>query len=198
MAQVDSKFTRWNSLVHHPKERCEGTSQQYGQCPFCKTEGSDYCVRHGGHLAEQKKRKENLRNYRLTKWKARVGEFADSDGLKSLREEVGILRVILEEMLNQCQTATDLLMFSTRAADLVMKIEKLVVSCDKLEGKMGNLLSKESVLQLAMEYVEIINKYVPNVETIDVISMEMMKATLRVQNPVANAPGTGGHALTTR
>ena len=164
-----------------------------GQCPFCKTEGSDYCQRHGGALVEAKKRKENLRNYRLTKWKTRVGEMADSEGLKSLREEVGILRVILEEMLNQCEDATDLLMFSTRAADLVMKIEKLVTSCDKLEGKMGNLLSKESVLQLSMEFVEIINKHVPDANIIDVISMEMAQATVRSQNPVPNARGTGGH-----
>jgi len=193
MTQVEQKFTRWDEKIHHPSERCEGTSQQTGQCPYLKIVGSNYCPRHGGLLIEAKKRKDNLRNYRLDKWKKRVGEFADSDGIKSLREEIGILRVIMEEMLNRCEDATDLLLYSTRMADLVMKIERLVMSCDKMENKMGQLLSKESVLQLATEFVEIINKHVTDMNVIDVISMEMMQATLRTQNPVTNAPGTGGN-----
>ena len=191
MPQVENKFVRWDKKIHHPSERCEGSSQ-IGQCPYCKVDGSDYCPRHGGAIAESRKRKENLRNYQLTRWKARVCEFADNDGIKSLREEIGILRMVMETMLNQCHDATELLLYSTRMADLVMKIEKLVVSCDKMESKMGLLLSKDSVLQLAAEFVEIINKHVPDVNTIDVISMEMMQATLRMQNPVPNAPGTGG------
>jgi len=180
----ENKFQRWDERVHHPNERCEGTSQGTGQCPYCKIEGSNYCIRHGGHNVLVTQKKEGLRNYRLTKWKARVGEFADSQGIKSLREEIGILRVVLEEMLNQCSDATDLLLYSTRMASLVMQIEKLVVSCDKMEGKMGLLLSKDSVLQLASEYVEIINKHVGDTQVIDVISMEMMQATLRINAPV--------------
>jgi len=189
MPQVENKFVRWNEKLHHPRERCEGTSQQFGQCPFCKIEGSSYCSRHGGFLIEQKRQKDSLRNYRLTKWKARVGTFADSDGIKSLREEIGILRMIIEEMLNKCVDATDLLLYSTRMADLVMKVEKLVVSCDKMEGKMGLLLSRSSVLQLAAEYVEIINKHITDASVIDVISEEMLQATVRSQQPETVAVG---------
>jgi len=188
MPQVDNKFVRWNDTIHHPSERCEGTSQTTGQCPFCKTEGTNYCVRHGGFIAVQKKQREGLRNYRLTKWKNRVGDLADSDGIKSLREEIGILRVMIEEMLNQCNDATDLLLYSSRMADLVMKVEKLVVSCDKMEGKMGLLLSKDSVLQLASEYVEIINKHVNDADVIDVISMEMLQVTMRSQKEQVPQP----------
>jgi len=152
-------------------------------------------VRHGGGNALAIREKEGLRNYRLTKWKNRVGEFADSQGIKSLREEIGILRVVLEEMLNQCDDATDLLLFSTRMAGLIMQIEKLVVSCDKMEGKMGLLLHKDSVLQLASEYVEIINKHVGDTQIIDIISMEMMQATLRINSPVESEFAGGINAL---
>jgi len=149
-------------------------------------------MRHGGSHVVRQRQKEALRNYRLTKWKNRVGEFAENDGLKSLREEIGILRVIMEEMLNQCTSSTDLLLYSTRMADLVMKIERVVVSCDKMENKMGLLLSKDSVLQLAGEYVTIISKHIDDMDIIDIISMEMVQATMRAQNPTPNAPGTGG------
>ncbi|MEA1999533.1 MAG: hypothetical protein U9N61_09490 [Euryarchaeota archaeon] len=109
---------------------------------------------------------------------------ADSGGIKSLREEVGILRVILEEMMNQCNDATDLLLYSQRMADLVMKIEKLVSSCDRLENRMGMLLGKDSVLQLAATYVQIINSYVSDPNIIESISVDIVKATEALEGPV--------------
>ena len=189
---AENKFVRWDVKIHHPSERCEGTSQATGQCPFNKVEGSKYCMRHGGAMVAVNKKKEDSRNYNLGKWQARVGELADHDGIRSLREDIGILRIVMETMLNQCKDGTDLLLYSSRISDLVMKIEKLVTSCDKLEGKMGLLISKESVLQLASVFVQIIADHVDDPEVIDVISMKMMQATMDVQNPVPNAPGTGG------
>ena len=177
---IDNKFVRWNQEIHHPKERCEGMATA-GQCPFNKIEGSSYCVRHGANKAIIAQKEERLRNYRLAKWKNRVGEFADSPGIKSLRDEIGILRLMLENMLESCNDSMELILYSQRISDLVMKIEKLVVSCDKLENRMGLLLDKKTVLYLAQRYVEIINEYVTEPETIDAISNEMVKATAAIE-----------------
>lgn len=185
MPQIESKFERWDEKIHHAKDRCHGASQTFGQCPFLQVEGSEYCKRHGGAIVLNAQKKQRVRNYQLTRWKARIGDFADNDGIKSLREEVGILRMIMENMLDQCKDSTDLLLYSSRMSDLVMKIEKLVVSCDKMESKMGLLLSRDSVLQLAGEYVAIISEHIPDNAVIDEISMKMVQATLRIQDPVA-------------
>ncbi len=179
----DSKFVKWDRLKHHPKERCEGNIST-GPCINCKVPGADFCVNHGANKQLASKNGDSVRNYRLQRWKKRVGEMADSDGVKSLREEVGILRVILEEMMNQCTDSLELLLYSQRMADLVMKIEKLVSSCDRLENRMGLLLGKDSVLQLAATYVQIINNYVTDTDVIEKISLEMMEATKRIEAPV--------------
>ena len=181
---TESKHTKWNITKHHPKERCEGTLKN-GQCVNCKVTGSNYCVTHGANSGLQKTNGEIVRNYRLQRWQERVGQMADSSNVKSLREEVGILRVILEEMLNQCENSLDLLLYSQRMSDLVMKIEKLVSSCDRLEGKMGLLLGKDSVLQLAATYVQIINNYIVDPEIIEKISQDMMLATEQIQSPIS-------------
>ena len=194
MPQIESKFERWDEKVDHINTRCLGSSKTLGSCPFKKMPGANHCARHGGNMANPKEK--HLRNYRLTKWKNRVGELADSQGIKSLREEVGILRIIMEEMLNQCEDATDLLLYSSRMADLVMKIEKVVVSCDKMESKMGMLLSRESVLQLAGEFVSIIADQVDDMEVIDAISMKMIQATLRIQDPLAEGNGNAKALVT--
>lgn len=173
---ADNKFVRWNEKHHHPNERCEGTVAA-GQCPNCKVPGADYCFLHGANKQLQSKNIGAVKNYQLKRWQERVGQMADSQGVKSLREEVGILRVILEEMMNKCEDSTDLLLYSQKMSDLVMKIERLVVSCDKLENRMGLLLSKDSVLQLAATYVQIINNYVVEPEVIEKISQDMIQAT---------------------
>lgn len=188
MTHIANKFIRWDPLKHEAKHRCKGHSAQHGTCPYLAVEGSDYCVRHGGGLSDRLEKKKAVRNYHLTKWQARVQQLADNEGIKSLREEVGILRMILENMLEQAHDEQELLMFSSRAADLVIKIEKLVTSCDRMEGKMGQLLGKDSVLRLAAQYVEIIHEHIDDVNIIDVISTKMIQATVSLNAPDRRNP----------
>ena len=183
MSIVENKFERWKPLEHANTERCQGHSKELGQCPFVKVDGSDYCPRHGGGVSERLEKKEAVRNYHLTKWQGRVNQLADNAGIKSLNEEVGILRMILENMLNQARDEQELLMFSARASDLVMKIERLVTSCDKMENKMGQLLGKDSVLRLAAQYVEIITEHIEDIEIVDKISTKMIQVTMELDAP---------------
>lgn len=184
---MSSKHTKWNDSKHSPRERCEATLTN-GQCINCKVPGADYCVTHGANSQLQRTNGEVVRNYRLRRWQERVGEMADSATVKSLREEVGILRVILEEMMNKCEDSLDLLLYSQRMSDLVMKIEKLVTSCDRLENRMGLLLGKDSVLQLAATYVQIINNYIVDPVIIEKISQEMVAATEQLESPTKDLP----------
>jgi hypothetical protein len=167
-----------------PRLRCDGYSSA-GPCPYKRINGSKFCPRHGGNKALEAKNVESIRNYRLTRWKQRVGELADSQGIKSLREEIGILRMILEEMLEQCKDSTDLLLYSHKMSDLVLKIERLVVSCDRLENRMGLLLSKGSVLQLAQQYIEIITENITDADVIERISSRLVQVTMQIGDPTA-------------
>ena len=173
---MDNKYTRFNINTHHPNLRCEATVKN-GQCPYIKIDGTNYCPMHGSNKGKIKEEEEIKRNYHLRRWQSRINSFADNDQIKSLREEIGILRILMETIVNKCEDATDLLMASHRIADIAMKIEKLVVSCDKLENRMGMLLSKTAVIQLAGEYVQIINNYIDDPIKIENISKEMIKAT---------------------
>jgi hypothetical protein len=183
---IDNVWQRMSDL-DDPRERCEGYSAA-GPCPYKHVNGSKYCPRHGGNKAIEAQQKEAARNYRLTRWKQRINELADSDGIKSLREEVGILRMLLEEMLNQCNDSVDLLLYSHKISDLVLKIERLVVSCDKLENRMGLLLGKGSILHLAQQYVEVITENVSDPEVIERISEKIIQITMSTDNPRVLVP----------
>ena len=64
------------------------------QCWAEAAEGATMCMRHGGNKQQEANRKESLRNYQIGKFQARLEKHADSPIIKSLRDEIAILRII--------------------------------------------------------------------------------------------------------
>jgi len=164
--------------------RCQAVHSR-GQCEnrATKTDEGEYgkfCLAHGGNKFIERKKQESVRNYRLDRFKARVGEFADNTSIKSLREEVAILRMIMEERLNRCKDAHDLILQSGPISDLVTKIEKVVSSCHKLEGSMGQLLDKSALLQFASEIIDIVGETVSNDAEIETVGNKIIAAVGRL------------------
>lgn len=163
--------------------RCEGRYRA-GQCPYEQIPGSKYCRMHGGWSADNIKAKAETRLYRLTKWKNRVNEIADDEKVKGLREEIGILRVVLEETINMCSDTTTLLIYSAKIADLVTRIEKIVSSCHRLEASTSMLLDKTAALHLASVIVEIISRFVTDENAVESISNEIISAILNQKTEI--------------
>jgi hypothetical protein len=138
--------------------RCQSSGAQ-GQCPYLAAPGLKFCDRHKGR-SDVEVEKQNLRNYRLTKFRAQIEQKADSGAIKSLREEIGITRQVLETIINRCEDDTDLMINSNKISDLVLKIEKLVSSCHRLEKSTGQLLDRSAIIQVAGLVVGIVSEYV--------------------------------------
>lgn len=164
----------WDRCEPDDPKRCQAVRHNAGQCINRAVEGSQYCPVHGGNKAVELAAAQNLRSYRLVKYKARHDQFTTDPGIKSLREEIGILRILVEERMNLCQTDTDLLLHSAPLSDLIMKVEKLVSSCNRLEGQLGVMLDKTQALQFATEVIDIIGRYVENEETLSQIADEII------------------------
>lgn len=176
--------------------RCQSASTQ-GQCDHkgvilnqeayaAGTEPPNYgtfCMLHGGNKQIESSQANSLRQYRLTRWQSRLQEFSDSSILKSLREEIGILRILLEERLNFCKDTNDLILTSGPISDLVLKIERVVTSCHKLESRMGQHLDKAAVIQLAGRFVQVISSELADQpERIDSISSKLLDIIKEEQN----------------
>ena len=138
---------------------CQGLNA-HGPCNIQAVPGQKFCKLHfgiGNKIAEQKE----ARNYRINKWQHRINELADNDSLKSLHEEIGVLRLLLEETMNKCHTDTDLMLYSSKISDLVVKIEKLVASCHKLELATGQLVNKANMMFMGDVIIQIIGEVCP-------------------------------------
>ncbi len=154
-------------------DRCQGITA-YGQCDFREIPGKKLCAIHISNTLRIDE-KQNQRNYRIAKYRTRLEELVDNPQAKNLREEIGLLRILLEEQFNACQNTTDLLLHSNKISDLVLKIEKLVASCHRLEKSTGALLDKSAAIQLAGKFVQIIAEEVDSPELIEKISNRMIE-----------------------
>lgn len=175
MPVVDNKFQR---VEPDDPRRCQA-STKIGQCPYKAAEGAKNCSMHQGTRGIEEKKSQKM--YRLAKWGDRMSQFADDPQVKSLREEIGILRIVLEETVNMCQEPAQILLYASKITDTVVKIEKLVASCHRLEASTGMLLDKSAALHLAGVIVEIIGRNVPDEQIVDDISTEIVTAILETQ-----------------
>lgn len=164
--------------------RCQANGVQGNQClnKAIKLPDGSYgtvCAAHGGAKQYMKTKREELKNYNLTIFRSRIGKMANSEGIKSLRDEIGILRVMLESLINRCEDETELLLQSHRISDMIDKISRLVTGCHKIEGSMGQLLDKQAILQFAAEVINIISSNITDKVTLEKIADEIMDALSR-------------------
>ncbi len=137
-------------------ERCQA-QVRFGQCDKRSIPGTHLCPLHSRYSDVQKR---ELKNYRLDKFNQRVTELSTNDNLKHLNEEIGILRITLESVINSCGgDAQKLIYQSDHVGDLVAKIEKLVVSCQKLDIQNNQMLTIEQLNSLIDSLINIISRY---------------------------------------
>jgi hypothetical protein len=134
--------------------RCEHISRDQ-QCRETALEGTSFCTKHSKNPQAALRRQYMLNQ---AKYRQRYSEFAESNELRSLNDEISIMRMVLEERLNMVTNDSEMLASCGQIASLAVVIERLVKSCHQLESRLGALLSKPSLLGIANEIVQILLK----------------------------------------
>jgi len=168
----DSTIIKRISREDDPR-RCNHIIQGKGQCINVSVEGGNFCLVHGGNKILQAKAKSELRNYRLTRNKARLIELGNSSGIKSLRDEIAILRILLEERFNAITNDNELILQSGAMSEMIMKIERVVTSCQKLEERTGIMLDKAQVMNIAEQIIDIITNNISDPVIVEKISADI-------------------------
>lgn len=155
-------------------DRCFASTKT-GQCNNKRVPNGESCPMHGGGIIEKSAEKRKLRNYLLDKYKATLTRHSNSPQILSLRDEVGLSRMILEETLNSCHEPSDLLRESQRLIFLVQNIERLVLSCQKLEKSLGEHLSREDLISFTQNILGIISTEI-DPERLDDVAQKILEA----------------------
>jgi hypothetical protein len=134
--------------------RCKGQSLD-GQCQNVAEEGSDYCRVHGGESQAPALR---LKQYLLTTAQdcARLARISESEGLKTLREEVTVALGMLERRLSLAKTDAEFISAFPQIERFLKRIADLKKSSFFLEQKSGAMLSRDQAFGLVRQMIEII------------------------------------------
>lgn len=139
-----------------PTVRCQASKGDH-QCIEPVVPGTQYCERCG------KSRKalstESIRQYNLAsaEVRAKFEHFLDQPGLRSLREEIALVRILIERLYNRVE-GNDTLLLSNAAQlnQLFLTLERLVKTTHQQEQSLGELLTRDQVVALARQFVEIV------------------------------------------
>ena len=154
--------------------RCQASTTT-GQCPNKAMDECDFCKIHG-HQQKRSIEKKKANLYRLHQWRSRINDFEGNEKAKSLTEEIGILRILLEEHINRCTSSADLLIASQQISELVIKIEKLVTSCNKLDITLGRHMDATQLMGFATKVITIISENIDDEATLQKISDSILSA----------------------
>lgn len=182
---LESKMEKFSPLVHEdddPRQRCVALIDgETRRCVYYAMKGINKCPMHGGLEFDQQRAKTN-RSYKLAVWNSEMKRIGESDSLKSLRDEIVIARMTLQGILAQCQDNFDLMMNANKIAMMLEKINALVVNCNKLEDRLGLVLDKSAILNLAEQIVQIVGEHVP--EHIQAEIADQIAAAVESSGPI--------------
>jgi hypothetical protein len=152
--------------------RCKGATAN-GQCPIIAMDGSQFCTFHANHDPK----KHSLRQYKLSVYKnrERVGDFAYHDELSSLKEEIGILRTLVEDRLELIKSPNDMIIHASAIESLCTKIKDLLLATQVLEAKANLVLDRGQVVELAQNIVAIVGQYVSDPDVLADVAGEVSK-----------------------
>lgn len=140
------------------------------QCPHQKVAGTDLCARH----TSSSQKRDPLANYKFSEqFHVKIKDFAECEDIKSLRGEIGVLRLMLQSVINSCNDEMELTLQADRITRLVGEINKCVINCQKLEESTGQLLDKTIVVNIGGMIVNVIDKYVDDKELVGEIGREI-------------------------
>lgn len=140
--------------------QCHASIRGKRQCLNQSVEGCDFCIVHGGHHQQLKNERQAIYQIRASRMRARLQKQADHPNLLSLNEEIGVLRIMLEEKLNSIgDDAAALMMATPVITDLVTRIEKCVYAAERIENRRGQMMGKKELVSFALQLSEIASRY---------------------------------------
>jgi len=119
----------------------------------------------------------------------RLAELSGHEQIKSLREEIGLVRMLIEKQVNAAKSDIELLGSCGTINGLLVTLEKLVKRCHELEQSFGELLSRQAALRLGQSLCEIVIEELQGIEgheeVIDRIVERFFPAIKNAQNTEA-------------
>lgn len=164
-----------NRCTHDPKDGS-------GQCMMVSVEGGNRCLPHGGGRQLEVAKKAQIRAYAKNRWSAEIQANANDSEIKSLREELGISRIMLNQILDRCKDSHDLLLMSGPIDTFLKTINLIQKTSHAIEKDLQSMIGPDALAEFANELFDIIMEEVTDANVVDRISLKLGRALRKVQS----------------
>ena len=136
----------------------------HGNCPYERLEDHDMCRIHAG--AKQLSPTKQLKQTRydlaeteyLTRLNNRISDKATDPEQHTLRKEIGIVEIMMEERLNTISSNAELIVFQDEIANLIARIESLKKTDLAMAKEKKDLIPLDDVFGLAQQLLSVVTK----------------------------------------
>ena len=172
---MDDNQKKYNADTAEPdEERCENTFG-FGQCGYTAAPGKRYCPM---CLAKKEKPANAVAMYNLGKVKDRHNHFLNHDQAKTLSQEIGLLRILIEDVLaqaNAIEGPNGMAVYAAPMSDLIGKLSNLLCNDTKLNAMLGRTMNREEVKAMQEKMVGVIRKHVTDPLILQAIAREFQQ-----------------------
>ena len=159
-------------------DKCEHTGTR-GQCADDAVEGSRFCAKHADES-------DRIKGYRLSspELRERFEHHSRSDLFKSLRQEIDLLRAMIEDRVSQADSPAERIAAFNAVRPALVDVVKCVETLSKLERQNNIVLGKEALSWLSKE---IINILIGELEQVEGYERIVDRVAQRISQAVADA-----------
>jgi hypothetical protein len=125
-------------------------------------DGSDFCARHSNEA-------DRVRGYRLSnpELRERVEQHAGEASLESVRNEIILLRALIEDRLEMASTKAERLAAFQSVTPTLVNVVKCCETLAKLERQNSVVLGKEALMGLGKQIIHILSEELDGVPGYD-------------------------------
>jgi hypothetical protein len=156
--------------------RCKGSCGSE-QCWNRAVTGSDFCEAHNGI---DKGPANNMRSYLLAQAEdqAKLAQYAESENIKSLRDEIALARIMVERYWNMVKTDNDFIARAPSINSLLLTIERLIKSSHSIEQSLQTLLGRPAVIAFAQLLVQAVMDELESIPNYEPIADRILKRVM--------------------
>lgn len=161
-------------------DKCEHTGTR-GRCDLDSVEGSQFCAKHSNEA-------DRIKGYRLSspELRERFEHHSRSDLFSSLRQEIDLLRAMIEDRVSQADTPAERIAAFNAVRPALVDVVKCVETLSKLERQNNIVLGKEALSWLSKEIINILIGELEQVQgyerIVDRVAQRISKAIAEARN----------------
>ena len=160
--------------------RCQHTGVR-GSCVQTAIDGSAYCEIHSTEA-------DRLKGYRLQdpELRRRFDELSRDASLETVKQEVLLLRVLIEDRLNFCKNAAERASALQYVTSSLATVDKLLNSLERLQRAASITLDKPTLSRLSEKIINILLDNLGDLpdrdEIVDRVAAEIAQAVMEIRN----------------